>query len=80
MLDKNVIRINGYKDGKRTHVDITVKMNKITYISGGRIFEIEAPASVFNPAQVGFDNGLDAVTSINRYNCFAKKRLTEKIY
>ncbi len=79
MLDKNIVRINGYKGTKRTHVDVEVKLEKLTFTSDGRLFEILTPASLFDPVQVGFDNGLDAVTSVNRYNCFAKKRLTEKI-
>ena len=80
MLDKNVIRINGYKGTKRTHIDIVVKMEKLTYMSGGQVFEIFAPKPLYDPAQVGFDNGLDAVTSVNQYNFFANKRLTTKIY
>lgn len=79
MLANNIIRINGYKGFKRTHVDVEVRMQKVEYTSGGKKFSFEAPQHLYDPAQVGFDNGLDAVTSINMWNFMAQKRITEKI-
>lgn len=74
-LAKNIIRINGYKDGKRTHVDVEVKMNTLD-INGHKV---EAPQHLYDPAQKGFDLGLEAVTSMNMWNWSAKCRITTKI-
>lgn len=79
MLANNIVRINGYKDGKRTHVDIEVKMQKVEYISGGKKFSFDAPCAYFGDmARKGFDAGLDAVTSYNYWNFMAQKRITDK--
>ena len=79
-LAKDIIRINGWKDGKRTHIDIKVKMVTVEFTdSTGKEHSVEAPSSLFNAAQTGFDNGLDAVTSYNYYNWVGKERMTIKV-
>lgn len=80
MLPNNVIRINGYNNGKRSHVDIIVRMNLIEfYNSDNKKFSILAPCEPFDIAQTGFDLGLDAVTSYNKWNWVSKTRITSKI-
>ena len=79
MLAKNIVRINGYKGLKRTHVDIEVKMQTISFYSGGKLVEVESPAMAFDIVTTGFANGLDAVTSENHYNWCSKSRITSKI-
>lgn len=80
MLAKNIIRINGWKDNKRTHVDIEVPMKEIKfYNSKNELIVVMAPRTPFDVAQVGFDNGLDAVTSYNQWNWVGKERITEKV-
>lgn len=74
-LANNIIRINGYKDGKRTHVDVEAKMSTLD-INGHKV---EAPQHLYDPAQKGFDLGLDAVTSMNMYNWCSNSRITEKL-
>jgi len=73
MLDINTVRINGYKNGKRTHVDIKVEnmevLNKI----------VPRVPHYLDIAYIGFKNGLDGVTSYNYYNWVANERYTEKI-
>jgi len=79
-LAKDIIRINGWKDGKRTHRDIKVKMVTVEFTNAlGEEIKVKAPATLFDVAQTGFDNGLDAVTSYNYYNWVGKERMTEKV-
>ena len=81
MLAKNIVRINGYKGFKRTHVDVEVRMKQVEYESGGKHFCFEAPCIHFmDVADLGFANGLDAVTSYNYWNFCAQKRFTERIW
>lgn len=80
MLAKNIIRINGWKDNKRTHVDIEVPMEKVEfYNSDKELITVYAPRGLFDIAQAGFDAGLDAVTSFNKWNWVSKTRITEKV-
>lgn len=80
MLAKNIIRINGWKDNKRTHVDIEVPMVEVKfYNSKNELIVVMAPRTPFDVAQIGFDNGLDAVTSYNQWNWVGKERITEKV-
>ena len=80
MLNNDVIRINGYKDNKRTHVDIIVKMDLVEfYNSEGKKFSIRAPREPFDIAETGFNNGLDAVTSYNIWCWVSNRRITSKI-
>ena len=80
MLNNDVIRINGYKNNKRSHIDIIVKMELVEfYNSLGKKFSIMAPREPFDIAQVGFDNGLDAVTSYNKWCWVSGNRITSKI-
>lgn len=80
MLAKNIIRINGWKDNKRTHVDIEVPMQKVEfYNSNHELISLMAPRTPYDVAQLGFDNGLDAVTSFNIWNWVGKERITEKV-
>lgn len=79
MLANNIVRINGWKNNKRTHVDIEVRMTKIEYTSAGKHYEFLAPAIPYDVAEVGFKNGLEGVTSYNAYNWCSKSRITEKI-
>ena len=79
-LANNIIRINGYKDGKRTHVDVEVPMQTVEFKNSlGQKIKVEAPQNLYDPAQKGFDLGLDAVTSMNMYNWCMKARYTEKL-
>lgn len=79
-LPKDIIRINGWKEGKRTHIDIRVKMQIVEFTNTlGEEIKVEAPTIFFDVAQTGFDNGLDAVTSYNYYNWVGKERMTEKV-
>lgn len=79
-LAKDIIRINGWKDGKRTHIDIKAKMCTIEFTNSlGEEIKVEAPTIAFDVAQSGFDNGLDAVTSYNYYNWVDKERMTIKV-
>ena len=80
MLANNIVRINGYKDNKRTHIDIVVPMETIEFSnSNGEKIKVLAPRTLFDIAQTGFDNGLDAVTSYNAWNWVGKHRITQKI-
>lgn len=80
MLANNIVRINGYIGNKRTHTDIEVPMEKIEfYNSAGEKFSILAPRIPYDIAQVGFDNGLDGVTSYNAWNWVGKHRITQQI-
>ena len=80
MLDKNVVRINGWKDLKRTHIDIDVPMQTIEFSnSEGKKFSISAPRLPFDIAQIGFDAGLDAVTSFNSWNWVGNERITQNV-
>lgn len=80
MLAKNIIRINGWKDNKRTHVDIEVPMDKVEfYNSNHEKFSVMAPREPYDIAQTGFDAGLDAVTSYNKWNWVGKERITSKV-
>lgn len=79
MLAKNIIRINGYKNGKRSHVDVEVKMEEVRFVSNGKEVTILAPQHIYDVAEKGFELGLDAVTSFNMWNWVGKKRYTEKV-
>ena len=82
MLDKNIVRINGYNnDWKRTHVDILVKNTKVRYIVKNEIVEKIIPAvpHFSDVPKLGFKNGLTAVTSYNYYSWMGEERMTEKI-
>lgn len=80
MLDKNIIRINGWKDNKRSHIDIKVPMTTVEFSnSEGKRISVAAPRMPYDVAQLGFDNGLDAVTSVNSWNWVGNERLTQKI-
>lgn len=80
MLAKNIIRINGYKNGKRSHVDVEVKMTKVEFKnSSGELISVETPSHIYDPAQAGFDAGLDGVTSMNMYNWVSDCRITTKV-
>ncbi len=79
ILANNIVRINGYKNNKRTHIDIEVHMKEIRYTSAGRQFNFLAPCIPYDIAEVGFNNGLDAVTSYNAYNWCSNCRQTNKI-
>lgn len=77
-LENNVIRINGYKDNKRTHVDITVNIKKdTTGWKTGRDIVFVTDSQI---CDLGFENGLDGVTSYNYYNYVADHRMTARIY
>lgn len=78
-LANNVVRINGYKNNKRTHVDITVSMSKVEYTSGGKKYSFIAPNTNFDIDEVGFNSGLEAVTSYNYFNWCMQKRHTVKL-
>lgn len=80
-LEKNIVRINGYKNGKRSHVDVPVRMTKVVFASGGVQHEIDAPA-VYEAdiPELGFKNGLEGVTSYNYYNWVGKHRITCRIW
>ena len=76
-LPKDVVRINGYKGNKRSHIDVKVRttVNDINWGKGDiivRIYESDI-------AKLGFENGLSGVTSYNYYNYVADERLTVKI-
>ena len=79
-LANNIVRINGRKDGHKTHIDIEVRMTKVVfYNSQGTKFEIDAPETARDFAQIGFDKGLDAVNSINYWNWCGRERMTIKV-
>lgn len=81
MLDKNTVRINGWKNNKRTHVDFTVKNVTINFVVDDKVIEKEIPdiPHFSDIAEIGFRMGLDGVTSYNAYNWVGDQRITEKI-
>lgn len=78
-LTNNVVRINGYKAGKRTHVDVEVPMCMFRFGNPDKEITVTAPTLTYDFAQLGFDKGLEGVTSYNAWNWVSKKRLTTKL-
>lgn len=78
MLPINIVRINGYKDNKRTHVDIVVKLMEIV-INGEKKVIIPCRPHFSDIATLGFNKGLDGVTSYNYYNWVGNERITERV-
>ena len=77
-LAKNIVRINGYRNGKRSHVDIEVPTtpNATNWGKGDTI-------PVYNEEEMekeAFNRGLDAVTSINAYNYVGDYRITDRLW
>jgi hypothetical protein len=82
-LANNIVRINGYVKGKRTHVDVEVPIGTIRYYTGdGKEIAEEVPMiyGEDHAAKLGFRNGLDAVTSYNFWNNIGDERMTIKIW
>lgn len=77
MLPINIVRINGYKNNKRTHVDIVVELIETTINDYEVIIPLRPHFS--DIAEIGFKKGLEGVTSYNYYNWVGKERITEKI-
>ena len=77
MLANNIVRINGYKNNKRTHVDIVVSMTKLAF--NGIEIEVPRVPNFDDIPWIGFENGLEAVTSYNAYNWVCKERITSKV-
>ena len=77
-LSNNVIRINGYVDNKRTHIDVPVAIRKNeTGWGKGKDIVFVTESMV---CDLGFNNGLEAVTSYNYYNYVGDCRMTVRIY
>ena len=82
-LANNIVRINGSIKGKRTHVDVEVKMQTIRFFTRDRKEIVKESPLILgedHAANLGFKNGLDAVTSYNYWNCISNERMTLKIY
>ena len=80
MLANNIIRINGWKNGKRAHVDVEVQMQTLEFKnSEGKTIQVQAPKHLYDPAETGFNLGLEGVTSVNMWNWVGNHRITEKI-
>ena len=77
-LPNNIIRINGYVNNKRTHIDVsvTVRKNETGWGKGKDVVFITEDM-VCNMA---FNNGLEGVTSYNYYNYVGDSRMTVRIY
>ena len=77
-LANNVIRINGYANNKRTHIDVTVpvRKNDTNWGKGKDIVFITEDMAI----DMGFSLGLDGITSYNYYNYVGDRRMTVKIY
>lgn len=80
MLAKNIVRINGRKDGRKTHVDLVVVMETVEYISAGKQYSFECPrVPHFDDIPwIGFSKGLESVSSYNYFNWAMNERTTEK--
>ena len=76
MLAQNIVRINGYKDDKRTHVDIEVEMHTVHI--NNKTIEVPRIPHFSDIPEIGFSKGLDGVTSYNAYNWIGGYRITEK--
>lgn len=80
MLPINIIRINGWKNNKRTHVDYEIptqpKPKDLNWGIGKIIPIIPNDDKI---CQIGFDLGLDSVTSVNAYNYVGGRRITSKL-
>ena len=77
MLKNTEVRINGYKNGKRTHIDITVKTASTNL--NGKVYEVPKVPHFSDVSDIGFKNGLDGATSYNYYNWISNERHTETI-
>ena len=76
-LAENIVRINGWKNGKRTHIDVEVRTKENTLKWGkGKIIPAVHEEEL---VREGFKSGLDAVTSINYYNYVGDIRITAKV-
>lgn len=76
-LAENIVRINGYKNGKRTHVDFEVS-TKEKEVSWGKGHIIPLFKDCY-ATETGFELGLDGVTSINMYNWISDERMITKV-
>ena len=80
MLANNVIRINGWKNNKRSHVDLEVPMKNIEFYNNDHVLvSVTVPQPPHDIAKTGFENGLDGVTSFNMWNWVGNVRITERI-
>ena len=77
-LPNNIVRINGYVNDKRTHIDVSVpvRKNAINWGKGKDIVFITEDMI----CKMGFSGGLEAVTSYNYYNYVGDRRMTVRIY
>lgn len=78
-LAKNIIRVNGWKNGKRTHADLEVPMIKadVSWWADNEqpmYFDDTIIQKCFR------ENLLDGVTSINAYNPVGGERITTRIW
>lgn len=76
-LAENIVRINGWNNGKRTHIDVEVRTKENTIGWGkGNVIPVYNDESLI---QYAFKNGLDGVTSINAYNYVGDERITYRV-
>jgi hypothetical protein len=78
-LEKNIVRINGWKGNKRSHVDVEWQTtpNNTNWGKGDTVV-----IGLFEDriCKVGFESGLDGVTSYNAYNFVGDCRITTRIW
>ena len=77
-LENNIVRVNGYLNGKRAHIDFEVPMVPIaSHISNSILapfyYDDEMVRKAFESKK------LDTVTSINAWNFVVKHRITTRI-
>lgn len=78
MLANNIVRVNGWRQGKRAHADLEVRVipNETNWGKGKEMPVYDAENLVDRCFAEGL---LDGVTSINAYNYVADHRITSRI-
>jgi hypothetical protein len=80
-LENNIVRINGYKGSKRTHIDVEVEMANVTVHVSGKKVDIKTPfIDEKRACDLGFAKGLTSVTSFNYWNWVGDRRMTVVIW
>lgn len=78
-MDNDIIRINGYRDGKRKHIDLKTEMEVTVYGSEKHSkFILPCKPTQEWLCDYAYSHGIDVITSFNIYDYTGRERLTVK--
>ncbi len=77
MIDRNIVRINGWKDGRKSYVDLEVGNRVVHFVD----YSLSVPnvPHLSRIPEIGLLMGLDGVSSCSYWDYENGQRVTEKM-